>query len=80
MASLAISIAIGHPIRDFAAYTALVEAETEESPELEPSSGVELQRSDKSLLGEAVSGFANAVGGTLIIGIDSKKHEGMDRC
>ena len=40
---------------------------------------MELQRSDQKLLAKAVSGFANARGGTLIVGIDTKKHEGLDR-
>ncbi len=61
----------------------LVTNRAEETTKLEfkrkPSLGTELQKQDKRLLGEAVSGFANATGGMLIIGIATLKHEGIDR-
>lgn len=40
---------------------------------------VDLQRTDKKLLGETVSGFANAAGGTLILGVGTENHNGIDR-
>jgi hypothetical protein len=68
---------------EFEAFVELVTAGAEETTSLEfkrkPSPGTELQRADKKLLGEAVSAFANATGGILIIGIGTEEHEGIDR-
>ena len=39
----------------------------------------DLQRDDKKALGEAVSGFANADGGVLIVGVGTSIADGLDR-
>lgn len=40
---------------------------------------LELEKEDKRALGEAASGFANADGGILIIGVRTENHQGVDR-
>lgn len=40
---------------------------------------LELEKEDKRALGEAASGFANADGGILIIGVKTENHQGIDR-
>lgn len=62
----------------------LVARRTEETPELEFKQKsnpqlLELQNDDRKALGEALSGFANAIGGTLIIGIKTERPDGVDR-
>lgn len=66
---------------DFSFFEALVAEKREESTRLEfkrksAPNQVELQRDDKKLLGEVISGFANASGGVLILGIDTEKVDG----
>jgi hypothetical protein len=43
------------------------------------ASDVELHKDDRRALGEALSGFANAIGGTLIIGVRTERPNGVDR-
>lgn len=40
---------------------------------------LELHKDDRRALGEALSGFANAVGGTLVIGVRTERPNGVDR-
>lgn len=74
---------------DFSAVTfddvvSLVSNVAEESHALEfkrktdPRS-LELHKEDRRLLGEALSGFANATGGIVILGVGSERHHGIDR-
>lgn len=66
----------------FQDFIALVDSKVEETSTLEfkrkPSPDVELQKADKTLLGEAISGFANATGGNLVVGIATEKRDGID--
>lgn len=40
---------------------------------------IELQKEDRKLLGETLSGFANATGGVLVLGVSTEKHQHLDR-
>jgi hypothetical protein len=40
---------------------------------------LELHKDDRRLLGEVLSGFANATGGLLVLGVETEKHQGIDR-
>ncbi len=62
----------------------LVENRTEESHKIDfkrktDPSRSDLTREDKKALGEATSGFANAEGGILIVGVDTQDFQGLDR-
>lgn len=57
---------------------------TEETYQLEfkqkhNASELDLHKDDRRALGEALSGFANAIGGTLVIGIRTERPDGIDR-
>jgi hypothetical protein len=43
------------------------------------SEDLDLHKDDRRALGEALSGFANAVGGVLLVGIETARHDGLDR-
>jgi hypothetical protein len=66
-------------------FAALVAAQTEETHNLEfkrkssPSQS-ELQRDDKKLRGEVISGFANATGGTMILVSPKVRSETPQEC
>lgn len=69
---------------DFASLAQLIDDRVEETTSLEfkrkPNPNqVELQKQDKKMIGEAVSGFANATGGLLIVGIGTTEENGIDR-
>ena len=62
----------------------IVRDQTEENLRLEfkrksQPDELELSKDDRRNLGEALSGFANAVGGTLVIGVGTARHQGIDR-
>lgn len=62
----------------------LVTEKLEETYQLEfkqkqDPSALELHKDDRRALGEALSGFANAVGGVLVIGIRTERPNGIDR-
>jgi hypothetical protein len=68
----------------FAAVEQLVASRTEETPQLEfktkrESSKLDLDKEDRRALGESLSGFANAVGGLLVIGVETERPDGVDR-
>jgi predicted HTH transcriptional regulator len=42
------------------------------------SSGATLNRDDRKMIAKAICGFANAEGGLLILGIETKKIDGVD--
>lgn len=68
----------------FTAVERLVAERTEESHRLDfklktDARRTDLQREDRKALGEAASGFANAVGGLLIIGVETEISNGLDR-
>jgi hypothetical protein len=69
---------------DWSAIETITSAGTEESYIVEfkrksSTSEIELAKEDRRLLGEALSGFANATGGLLIIGIGTRQDNGIDR-
>lgn len=69
---------------DWSAIEDITSAGTEESYNVEfkrktSTSDIELAKEDRKLLGEALSGFANATGGVLIIGIGTRQDNGIDK-
>jgi len=69
---------------DYTAVTKIVAASVEETHGIEfkrksSPSDRELNKDDRRLLGEALSGFANATGGLLLLGIGTENHQGVDR-
>lgn len=71
-------------ISDIQAVKKIVLEQREESHSLEfkrksVATEAALSKDDRKLLGEALSGFANATGGTLIIGIGTQNINGIDR-
>src|ERR1700688_1746428 len=63
------------------AITEIVNSGREETLHLEfktLSSDTTLNRDDRRMLGKALCGFANAEGGVLIVGIETKKTDGVD--
>lgn len=63
------------------AITEIVNSEREETLHLEfktLSSGSTLNRDDRKMLSKAICGFANAEGGVLIVGIETRKTDGVD--
>lgn len=68
----------------FEAVESLVADRIEETPQLEfkqkrSATDLDLHKDDRRALGECLSGFANAIGGTLIIGIRTERADGVDR-
>lgn len=68
----------------FSTIQALVGLNTEESQTLEfkrksSPTETELSKEDRKAFGEVISGFANAVGGTLVLGVVTESSHGIDR-
>jgi hypothetical protein len=62
---------------------AMVEEKQEETLHLEfktlsPASTSNLAKDDRKLLAKAICGLANAVGGTIVVGIRTTKDDGLD--
>jgi hypothetical protein len=69
---------------NFAQIASFVAEQPEENHTLEfkrktVSDALELHKDDRRNLGAAVSGFANATGGVLVLGVSTEKHQGLDR-
>lgn len=68
----------------FARVKELIDQRVEETPTLEfkckrEPNKLDLHKDDRRALGEALSGFANATGGLLVIGVETERPEGVDR-
>jgi predicted HTH transcriptional regulator len=68
----------------FGVVESLVASRLEETPQLEfkqkrSGADLDLHKDDRRALGESLSGFANAIGGTLIVGVKTDRPDGVDR-